>query len=211
MSFQESGFQITQKVFDACGKPDYLASRSKREAEAAAAAAGNDRSGSGRAISLDDGNRQRLQGVGHPETRKELEVEVSTSQPIQSKGKSDFERMMEDLRRVVRIHFGLDFLPIATIFSPVRFAIPKVFGGTCRTECALTRTRRRRAPARSKSSVTAFDSTRNTVRWMISTVGTGATWLPTTRKMPPQTACVPQTALLCSTSNCSSCRGSRIR
>ena len=152
MSFQESGFQITQKVFDACGKPDYLNSRSKREAEAAAAVAGADRSGSGRAISLDDGNRQRLQGVGHPETRKE--VEVATPQPIQSKGKSDFERMMEDLRRVVRIHFGLDFVPMAKFFSPLRFAIPRVFGGTCHTECVLTLTRRRR-PRR--PSVTAFD------------------------------------------------------
>ena len=149
MSFQESGFQITQKVFDACGKPDYL--RSKREAEAAAVA-GADRSGSGRAISLDDGNRQRLQGVGHPETRKE--VEVATPQPIQSKGKSDFERMMEDLRRVVRIHFGLDFVHTAKFFSPFRFAIPRVFGGTCRTECVLTLTRGRR-PRR--PTVTAFD------------------------------------------------------
>lgn len=113
MSFQESGFQITQKVFDACGKPDYLTSRSRREAEASASA---DRSGSGRAISLDDGDRQRLQGVGHAETRKE--VEVSTQQPIQSKGKSDFERMMEDLRRVVRIHFRFDFLLLLlTIFT----------------------------------------------------------------------------------------------
>ena len=149
MSFQESGFQITQKVFDACGKPDYL--RSKREAEAAAVA-GADRSGSGRAISLDDGNRQRLQGVGHPETRKE--VEVATPQPIQSKGKSDFERMMEDLRRVVRIHFGLNFVHTAKFFSPFRFAIPRVFGGTCRTECVLTLTRGRR-PRR--PTVTAFD------------------------------------------------------
>ena len=152
MSFQESGFQITQKVFDACGKPDYLNSRSKRAAEAVAAVAGADRSGSGRAISLDDGNRQRLQGVGHPETRKE--VEVATPQPIQSKGKSDFERMMEDLRRVVRIHFGLDFVPMAKFFSPLRFAIPRVFGGTCHTECVLTLTRRRR-PRR--PTVTAFD------------------------------------------------------
>ena len=116
MSFQESGFQITQKVFDACGKPDYLTSMGgrrklrKREAEPAAApaAGGGDRTGSGRAISLDGGDRQRLQGVGHPpETRKEAE----TATPIQSKGKSDFERMMEDLRRVVRIHFELDFFP----------------------------------------------------------------------------------------------------
>ena len=128
MSFQESGFQITQKVFDACGKPDYLTSMGgrrelhKREAEPAAApaAGGGDRTGSGRAISLDGGDRQRLQGVGHPpETRKE-EAETATpiqsgsrvlhsEQPIQNKGKSDFERMMEDLRRVVRIHIEHDF------------------------------------------------------------------------------------------------------
>ena len=102
MSFQESGFQITQKVFDACGKPNYLNSRSKREA---APAAGADRSGSGRAISLDGGNRPRLQGVGHAtENGKETApAESSTLQPmIQNKGKSDFERMMEELRRVVR-------------------------------------------------------------------------------------------------------------
>ena len=111
MSFQESGFQITQKVFDACGKPDYLTSpgrreRRKREAGTAAVA---DRSGSGRAISLDGGGGdrlQRLQGVGHaPEkTRKEVEAAAAPPQPIQSKGKSDFERMMEELRRVVSIH-----------------------------------------------------------------------------------------------------------
>ena len=99
MSFQESGFQITQKVFDACGKPNYLNSRSKREA---APAAGADRSGSGRAISLDGGSRQRLQGVGHA-AESGKETENTTLQPmIQSKGKSDFERMMEELRRVVR-------------------------------------------------------------------------------------------------------------
>ena len=112
MSFQESGFQITQKVFDACGKPDYLASpgrreRRKREAGTATAAVA-DRSGSGRAISLDGGGGdrlQRLQGVGHaPEkTRKEVEAAAAPPQPIQSKGKSDFERMMEELRRVVSI------------------------------------------------------------------------------------------------------------
>ena len=113
MSFQESGFQITQKVFDACGKPDYLTSpgrreRRKREAGTAAAAVA-DRSGSGRAISLDGGGGdrlQRLQGVGHaPEkTRKEVEAAAAPPQPIQGKGKSDFERMMEELRRVVSIH-----------------------------------------------------------------------------------------------------------
>ena len=113
MSFQESGFQITQKVFDACGKPDYLTSpgrreRRKREAGTATAAVA-DRSGSGRAISLDGGGGdrlQRLQGVGHaPEkTRKEVEAAAAPPQPIQSKGKSDFERMMEELRRVVSIH-----------------------------------------------------------------------------------------------------------
>ena len=123
MSFQESGFQITQKVFDACGKPDYLTSpgrreRRKREAGAATAAVA-DRSGSGRAISLDGGGGdrlQRLQGVGHaPEkTRKEGEAAAAPPQPIQGKGKSDFERMMEELRRVVsiRIHSGwLDCVP----------------------------------------------------------------------------------------------------
>ena len=129
MSFQESGFQITQKVFDACGKPDYLASpgrreRRKREAGTAApppppaVAAVADRSGSGRAISLDGGGGdrlQRLQGVGHaPEkTRKEVEAAAAPPQPIQGKGKSDFERMMEELRRVVSIHSGwIDSVPL---------------------------------------------------------------------------------------------------
>ena len=121
MSFQESGFQITQKVFDACGKPDYLTSpgrreRRKREAGTATAAVA-DRSGSGRAISLDGGGDrlQRLQGVGHaPEkTRKEVEAAAAYTQPIQGKGKSDFERMMEELRRVVSIRTRwLDYVPL---------------------------------------------------------------------------------------------------
>ena len=123
MSFQESGFQITQKVFDACGKPDYLTSpgrreRRKREAGGTATAAVADRSGSGRAISLDGGGGdrlQRLQGVGHaPEkTRKEVEAAAAYTQPIQGKGKSDFERMMEELRRVVSIRTRwLDCVPL---------------------------------------------------------------------------------------------------
>ena len=115
MSFQESGFQITQKVFDACGKPDYLTSpgrreRRKREAGTAAAAVA-DRSGSGRAISLDGGGDrlQRLQGVGHAPEK----AAAAPQQPIQGKGKSDFERMMEELRRVVSIHSGwIDSVPL---------------------------------------------------------------------------------------------------
>ena len=75
MSFQESGFQITQKVFDACGKPDYLASpggrreRRKREAGTAApplpaAAAIASTSGGGRP-SLSVGALSKKQSFSH--------------------------------------------------------------------------------------------------------------------------------------------------
>jgi hypothetical protein len=119
MNFQGSGFQVTQKVFDACGTPKFLTSSSKRRRRDANAVA--DRSGSGRAISLEGGGADR-QAI--PEGVKKEAVssatEQSTRQPDHqqnNKGKSEFQKMMEELRRTVSEMIFLNLSCLDSILS----------------------------------------------------------------------------------------------
>ncbi len=95
MNFQDNGFNVAQDVFKACGQPKmYSSSRRRREASPA----GGDRRGSERAISMAGaGSSSQMipddDAKGHP---KMLKTQSS------GKRKSEFEKMMEDLRRTVR-------------------------------------------------------------------------------------------------------------
>ena len=78
MNFQDSGFKITQRVFDGCGTPK-LVSRRRRDAQPAADPVAEARSAWARPGS-------RLRSFSHGSVRG---------------GKSGFEKLISDLRKTV--------------------------------------------------------------------------------------------------------------
>lgn len=85
MNFQESGFQISQKVFEVCGQPRVAMRRRKREAV-------SDNS---------PGGRDSVIPLGHAHHRFKQDYNTRRRGGRRS-AKSEFEKIIVEVKRVVR-------------------------------------------------------------------------------------------------------------